>query len=106
MCIASILIYDFAIGFVVDGPLSDNTVMPYVLAGGAAAMLLGFTVAVLGPCKFQWRLAGLTLLAGAIGGGAFHFLYSETFIASVLAYLAWQILVCLALYFGMRKASA
>ena len=77
MCVASIFIYDSAVGFVIDGPFGDNSVMAYVLAGGTAALLLGLAVSVLAPRRFQWRrLAGLTAAAGALGGVAFWFLVS------------------------------
>ena len=107
MCIASAAIYFFATKFVVDGPFSYNTITPYLISGAGAALLTGFTVAVLAPCRLQWRLVVLTVVAGLIGGGTFEWIPSGGSDFAILGgHFVWQVLVCLALHLGLRHAPA
>jgi len=103
LAIASALIYQLAVRFVVDGPLGYSTVAPYVIAGAGAALLSGLAVALIAPRRFSWRLPVFTLVAGAIGGAAFDWQFPAAWAPNDLhAYLAWQLLVCLALDRGLR----
>ena len=72
MCIASFLIFNFAIDFVMEGPLDNATLTPWFLVGGVA----------------------FKVLLGATDDG----------VLALITYAAWQIPVCLALYFGPRRA--
>ena len=103
LAIASALIYQLAVPFVVDGPLGYSTVAPYVIAGAGAALLSGLAVALIAPRRFSWRLPVYSLVAGAIGGAAFDWQFPAAWAPNDLhAYLAWQLLVCFALDRGFR----
>ena len=103
LVVASALIYQLAVRFVVDGPLGYSTIAPYVIAGAGSALLIGLAVALLAPRRFYWQLPVLTLAAGAIGGAAFDWQLPVDWAPNDLhAYLAWQLLVCLALHRGLR----
>jgi hypothetical protein len=105
LSVASAAIYYLAVRFVVDGPLGYSTVTPYVTAGAVAAVLAGLAVVAIAPRRFHWRLAGLTMAAGAVGGAAFEWQLPIDWAPNDLhAYLAWQILVCLALHHGFLPA--
>lgn len=103
LAVASAVIYQLAVRFVVDGPLGYSTILPYVIAGAGSALLTGLTVALIAPRRFSWRLAVFTFAAGAIGGAAFDWQLPLAWAPNDLhAYLAWQVLVCLALDRGLR----
>jgi hypothetical protein len=104
LCAAGALIYFLSIRFVTDGPLGMNTLVSFVAAGSIAALLVGLAVALLAPRRFAWKLVPLMLVAGAAGGAAFEFELTED--AVMLAgHAAWQVLVCLALYFSFSERS-
>lgn len=103
LAVASALIYQLAVRFVVDGPLGHSTILPYVIAGAGSALLTGFAVALIVPRRISWQLLLFTLIAGAIGGAAFDWQLPLAWAPNDLhAYLAWQVLVCLALDRGLR----
>ena len=103
LAVASALIYQLAVRFVVDGPLDYSTIAPYVIAGAVSALLTGLTVALIASRRFSWQLPVLMLVAGAIGGASFDWQLPVDWAPNDLhAYLAWQVLVCLALHRGLR----
>lgn len=105
MCVASALIYFYAVKFVIDGPFSYNTITPFLISGGGAALLVGLAVVMLAPQKATARVFLLCLVAGLIGGAAFDdAIWLDSGFADVGGHLAWQVLVCLALHFGLRPA--
>jgi hypothetical protein len=105
LSVASAVIYYLAARFIVDGPLGYSTTAPYVIAGASAAVLSGIAVIAFAPGRFHWRLVGLTLTAGALGGAAFEWQMPIDWAPNDLhAYLSWQILVCLALHYGLLPA--
>jgi hypothetical protein len=105
MCIASAFIYFYAVKFVIDGPFSYNTITPFLISGGGAALLVGLSVVMLAPQKATARVFLLCLVAGLIGGAAFDdAIWLDSGFADVGGHLAWQVLVCLALRFGLRPA--
>lgn len=105
MCVASAIIYFYAIKFVIDGPFSYNTITPFLISGGGAAFLVGVSVVALAPQMASTRLFLLCLLAGVIGGAAFDdAIWLDSGFAEIGGHLAWQVLVCLALHFGLRPA--
>ena len=107
MCAASALIYFYAIQFVVDGPFRYDTLTPFLISGGGAALLVGLSVAMLAPRRFSWRLFALCLVAGVAGGAAFaESVWLGSDFEVVGGHLIWQVLVCLALHLGLRRASA
>lgn len=100
MCVASAVIYYLAVRFVVDGPLGHVTITSYILSGSGAALLAGLAVVALAPKPFSWKLIPLTLAAGAAGGAAFEL--ELAFDANLMVgHAAWQLLVCLALHYGL-----
>lgn len=103
LAVASALIYQLAVRFVVDGPLDYSTIAPYVIAGAGSALLTGLAVALIAPRRLSWQLPVLALAAGAIGGAAFDWQLPVEWAPNDLhAYLAWQLLVCLALHRSLR----
>lgn len=105
LCIASVLIYHFAISLVAQGPFSHNTVTPYLISGGGAAVLVGLAVVVLAPQRCRWQLLALTAAAGVLGGSVFRWapaLWSD--FEPQAGHVIWQVLVCLALHLGLRAA--
>lgn len=105
MCVASAFIYFYAVKFVIDGPLSYNTIMPFLISGGGAALLVGLSVVVLAPQRASTRLFLLCLAAGVIGGAAFDdSIWLDSGFAEIGGHFAWQVLVCLSLHFGLRPA--
>lgn len=107
MCIASAFIYFYAVNFVADGPFSYNTLVPFLISGGGAAVLAGLSVVVLAPGRASWRLFVLCLVAGLLGGAAFEdSVWLGCDFAPFGGHLVWQVLVCLALHFGLRPAPA
>ncbi len=107
MCIASAVIYYLAVLFVTDGPFSHESIVPFLLSGGGAALLVGLTVVVLAPQRFRWSLLPLTLAAGIAGGAAFDLsIGRESEFPVIAGHLLWQTLVCVALHLGLRPAQA
>ena len=106
--VASSVIYYLAMKFVVDGPFSYETMTPFLISGGGSALLVGFAVLFLAPIGFRWILIPLTLVAGLFGGAAFRLnIWGGIFQTSLLpGHIAWQILVCLALHFGLPLPTA
>jgi hypothetical protein len=105
MCVASALIYFYAVKFVIDGPFSYNTITPFLISGGGAALLVGLAVVPLAPQRASARVFLLCLVAGIIGGAAFDdAIWLDSGFADVGGHVAWQVLVCLALHFGLRPA--
>ncbi len=103
MCGAGAAIYYFAVWFVTEGPIGYDVTTSFILAGSFAALLSGLAVVHTAPQRFSWRLLPLTLLAGALGGAAFElkFAFDQNLL---VGHAAWQLLVCLALFFGFRDA--
>ena len=99
---ASAAIYYFTIRFVVGGPAGLSALATFVIAGACAALLCGAAVAVIAPQAFSLRLAALLVAAGAVGGAVFDSRVSFD-PNLLLGHAAWQLLVCLALYFGQRS---
>jgi len=99
---ASAAIYYFTIRFVVGGPAGLSALATFMIAGACAALLCGVAVAVIAPLAFSLRLAALLVASGAVGGAVF-----DTRISFdpnlLLGHAAWQLLVCLALFFGQRN---
>jgi hypothetical protein len=104
LCIASALIYYFAVWFVTNGPLDLGTVATFVLTGAAAALLVGLAVVVIAPARASALLIPATLAAGALGGAAFKLRVTSDTIM-LLGHAVWQLLVCLALHLSFRNAS-
>ena len=101
---ASAAIYYFTIRFVVGGPAGLSALATFMIAGACAALLCGAAVAFIAPQPFSLRLAALLVVAGALGGAVFD--SQVSFDPNLLlGHAAWQLLVCLALYFGQRNAS-
>jgi hypothetical protein len=97
----SAAIYYFTIRFVVGGPAGLSALATFMIAGACAALLCGATVAVIAPQAFSLRLAALLIVAGVVGGAVFDSRVSFD-PNLLLGHAAWQLLVCLALYFGQR----
>lgn len=107
MCFASAAIYYGAVRFVVDGPMSYNTLAPYLLSGGGAALLVGLTVVLLAPRRLPWTMIPASLVAGFLGGAAFDWsLGNGSEVALFAGHAVWQVLVCLALHFSFRERSS
>lgn len=107
MCVASAAIYFYAVKFVIDGPFSYNTITPFLISGGGAAVLVGVSVALLAPRRLSWQLPVLCLMAGVIGGAAFdNTVWTGSDFRFISGHWPWQVLVCLALHLGLRPAPA
>ena len=105
LAIASAGIYYLAVRFVADGPFSYDATTSFVLAGSASAVLCAIATILIAPCAPDWRVVPLAAVAGAIGGAAFDFKLS--FDQNLLMpHAVWQLLVCLALHFGLRERAA
>ena len=105
LCIASAAIYYAAVRFVVDGPFHYDTMASFAVSGAGAALLTGLAVVLLAPRPFRMKLIPMLLVAGAAGGAVFdHKLSIDE--SMLLGHLAWQVLVCLALHYGLRSTSA
>ena len=96
--------YYAAIRFVVDGPAGLDALASLVIAGAGAALLCGLAVAAITSQSFDLRLGALLLFAGAVGGAAFDVKVSYD-PNLLIGHAAWQLLTCLALFFGSRRAS-
>ncbi len=110
LAVASAAIYYGAVRFVIDGPFESQWGAPivwaFVIAGAGAALLCGLAVAALVPRRPSGFLIVLTLAAGAAGGALFEWdLPVEWAPGNLHAYLAWQLLVCLALHRGFLPSS-
>ena len=102
---ASAGIYYLAVRFVADGPFSYDATTSFVIAGSASAVLCAIATILIAPCAPDWRVVPLAAVAGAIGGATFDFKLS--FDQNLLMpHAVWQLLVCLALHFGLRERSA
>ena len=105
LSIASAVIYYLAVRFVADGPMGYDAITSFVIAGSGAAVLCGIATIVLAPRGPDWRVVPLAAAAGAIGGAVFDVKFA--FDPNLLvAHAAWQLLVCLALHFGLRARVA
>jgi len=105
LAIASAVIYYLAVRFVADGPFSYNATTSFLIAGSASAVLCGVATILLAPCAPGWRVVPLAAVAGAIGGAAFDVKLSFDQ-NLLLPHAVWQLLVCLALHFGLRQRPA
>ncbi len=104
MCVASAVIYYGAVRFVFDGPASYDAIVLFLIAGGAAALLVGLAVALLAPRRLRWTLPPIMLVAGGIGGAVMNWqIDGARDFSLVTGHFAWQILVCLALHFGFHE---
>jgi hypothetical protein len=101
---AAAVVYYGAIRFVVDGPAGLDALTSFAIAGAGAAFLCGVAVAAIAPRLFDLRLGALLLVAGALGGAAFDVKLSYD-PNLLLGHAAWQLLTCLALFFGSRSPS-
>lgn len=100
---ASAIIYYLAVRFVVDGPIGYDAIIAFVLAGAGAAVLTAAAVVLIAPQPYGTRLFALALVAGAVGGAAFELKLAFD-PGLIVGHAAWQVLVCLALHFGLRPA--
>ena len=102
---AAAAIYYSAIRFVVYGPAGLDQLASLVIAGVIAALLCGIAVAGIAPAAFTPRLALALGVAGAMGGAVFKF--KLAFDPHLLVgHATWQLLVFVALYYGMESAPA
>jgi hypothetical protein len=104
LAVAAAAIYYAAVRFVVNAPAGLDALATFVIAGAGAALLCGLAVAVIAPQPFGLRLAMLLLVAGAAGGAVFDVKFSID-PNLLFGHAAWQLLTCMALYFGLRSAS-
>lgn len=105
MCVASAAIYYAAIRFIVDGPFGYDTIVPYLISGGGAAVLVSITVVLVAPRRPRWQAIPLAVTAGTLGGAVFDWSFGNgSEVNAIVGHLAWQVLVCLALHFGLREA--
>jgi hypothetical protein len=105
LAVASAVIYYLAVKFVADGPIGYETVTSFVIAGAGAAVLCAVATILLAPRASEWRVVPLAAAAGAIGGATFD--AKLAFDPNLLlAHAVWQLLVCLALHFGLRERPA
>ncbi len=106
MCVASAAIYYAAVRFVVDGPFIHSTIAPFLISGTAAALLVGLATAWIAPRRPSALLVALTVVAGAVGGSTFDWSFGGALESAPIAgHYVWQLLVCVALHFGFRKAT-
>jgi hypothetical protein len=101
--VAGALIYYLAIRFVTEGPQGLGSTASFVLGGSGAALLVAVALALIGTVQMAAVVVPLTLAAGALGGAAFE-VVNDT--EMLFGHAAWQILVCLALHFGVEKSAA
>jgi hypothetical protein len=108
MAVASAVIYYLAVLFVIEGPFSYNTMTPYLVSGGTAAMLITASTMLLAPRAWCWMPLWVAAVAGLAGGATFEWdpLDGSQRFELLLPHAAWQALVCLALHFGLRPAPA
>lgn len=100
LAIASAAIYWLAVRFVVEAPLPFGSIVSLGVAGGLAALLSGLAIVVIAPWPSSWRALALLAAAGAAGGAAFEIRVFDDGLLLV-GHAAWQLLVCLALHFGL-----
>jgi hypothetical protein len=104
LCAVSPVIYRAAVDYATDGsPFGQLQDQPFATAGGMAAFLVFIAIVALAPARFHWRAVLLVPAAGVLGGLAFVWLGDGDL--QVAGHLAWQLAVCLALHFGLRKAA-
>jgi len=113
MIIASVLAYLAAIELpdIIGLPFGGE-VGAFSQAGVIGAVLVAIAVRIIAPLKIHTRYWGLTLLAGAIGGAIFSQTFGvcvldsceslAEFVAHSFGWVAWQMLVCAALWLGVR----
>lgn len=104
LAVASAAIYWLAVRFVADGPIPYDSIVSLVVAGSGAALLCGLAVIIIAPRAFGWGIVPLLLAAGALGGAAFEIRIPNDELLLV-GHATWQLLVCLAMHFGLRRAS-
>jgi len=101
---AAAAIYYATVRFVVNGPAGLDALATFAMAGAGASLLCGLAVALIVPETFNLRLAALLLVAGAAGGAAFDVKLSYDS-SLLVGHAAWQLLTCLALFFGTQRSS-
>lgn len=101
LAVASAAIYWLAVRFVADGPIPYDSIVSLIVAGSGAALLCGLAVVIIASRPFGWELVPLLLAAGTLGGVAFEIRIPNDELLLV-GHAAWQLLVCLALHFGIR----
>lgn len=105
MCISSAAIYYAAIRFVVHGPFGYETIIPFLISGGGAALLVSASVVLIAARRARWALLPMAAIGGALGGAVFEWSVGvESEVALIAGHLAWQVLVCVALHFGLRPS--
>ncbi len=103
LAVASAVIYYLAVRFVVDGPIGYDAIIAFMVAGAGAAVLAAAAVVLIAPQSFGARLFALVLAAGAVGGATFELKLAFD-PGLIIGHAAWQVLVCLALHYGLRPA--
>src|SRR5262245_13544946 len=105
LAIASAGIYYLAVWFVANGPFSYNAATSFVISGRGAALLCAVATMLLAPRAPDWRVVPLAATAGAIGGATFdlNLAFDQNLL---MPHAVWQLLVCLALHFGLRERPA
>ncbi len=100
MC--GILIYRVAIAALDISDLDDYYVIDSVVISGViGAILVGNATKLIAPLHVSWKYWFYVPVAGFFGGLIFSLLLDvDSFLAGILAYGSWQILVCLAMHYG------
>ncbi len=107
LVVASVLIYWVAVRLAVEqyGPLDLDYEIATVVSGIVGALLVTVATKFIAPLSVSWKLWVYSAISGLIGGLVLDFqgvpspgLYQD--LLAVLGYVIWQVLVCLALYFG------
>ena len=106
MAVASAVIYYLAVQFVIEGPFSYDTITPFLISGGIAALLIAAAVMLLSPLAWRWMPLAIAAVLGSAGGATFEWdpLTGSGSFTLVGPHLVWQVLVCLALHIGLRPA--
>lgn len=102
---AGAAMYWLAVRFVADVAIPYPMIVSLVIAGSLAALLCGLAVVAIAPCHFHWGIVPLLLSAGALGAAAFEIRIPNDEML-LIGHAAWQLLVCLALHFGLRPGGA
>ena len=103
LLVGSILIYIVAVKLAVKGygPLQLGGNAGIVTSGVLGAMLVGVLTKFIVPLRTTKRFFMYVPVAGLIGGVLFSMLWNSKYEAvTAIAYIAWQLPVFLALYFG------
>lgn len=103
LAVASAAIYWLAVRFVTEAPMPFDVIVSLVVAGSLAALSCGVAVIVIAPRPFGWKLVPLLFAAGALGGAAFKIRIPDDELL-LAGHATWQLLVCLALHFGLRPS--